>query len=335
MSSLGAAVVGLGVGEQHARAFASTPGVRLRWVCDSDNAIAARVTAALRPELGAAADLGAILADPETHIVSIATYDDQHFEQTLAAIRAGKHVFCEKPLCRSLQEATALKRALAEAQRNQLACNLVLRGAPLYSWLKRAIADGEFGAIYAFDGDYLYGRLQKITDGWRKDVRDYSVMQGGGIHLVDLMMWLIAEKPTHTSAVGNDISTEGTAFRYPDFVAATYHFSSGLVGRITANFGCVHRHQHVLRIFGTKRTFIYDDAGPRLHLSRDPNARPRPVELAPVPASKGELIGPFVRAIIDGRTHEPMAQHELDVVAACVAADQALAEGRPIAIEYP
>ena len=44
--------------------------------------------------------------------------------------------------------------------------------------------------------DYLYGRLQKITDDWRSRVADYSVMLGGGVHMVDLMLWLTGQRPT-------------------------------------------------------------------------------------------------------------------------------------------
>src|SRR6185503_7475057 len=104
-------------------------------------------------------------------------------------------------------------------------------------------------------------------------VPDYSVMAGGGVHLVDLMLWLTGQQPTTVSAVGNRIATANSRFAYDDFVTATYAFPSGLVGRITANFGCVHRHQHVVRVFGTKGTFIHDDAGARLHWTRD-EARP-------------------------------------------------------------
>src|SRR5262249_50292734 len=153
-------------------------------------------------------------------------------------------------------------------------CNLVLRAAPLYCWLRDTIAAGELGELYAFDGDYLYGRLEKITDGWRGEVDGYSVLQGGGVHLVDLMLWLTGQRPATVNAVGNRIATRGTRFRYDDFVAATYRFESGLIGRITANFGCVHRHQHVVRVFGTKGTFIHDDRGARLHSTREPSAAP-------------------------------------------------------------
>src|SRR5437879_8574199 len=111
-------------------------------------------------------------------------------------------------------------------------------------------------------------------------------MQGGGVHLVDLMLWLTGQRPRSVTAVGNRICTEGTAFHYHDYVSATFTFASGLVGRITANFGCVHRHQHVLRVFGTKGTFIYDDMGPRLYNSRDLAVPATNVDIAAAPASQ-------------------------------------------------
>src|SRR5205807_9291260 len=124
------------------------------------------------------------------------------------------------------------------------------------------------------DLDYLYGRLQKITEGWRKNIENYSVIEGGGVHLIDLMLWLTGERPSFVWAAGNRISTKDTAFRYGDYAAATLQSPSGLVARITANFGCVHPHQHTMRIFGTKETFVYDDAGPRLRSNRDPDIMP-------------------------------------------------------------
>lgn len=329
--TLTAAVIGLGVGEQHARAFAAHAGCRVKWVHDLDPARAESVARAVG-QGAPARDLASVLADPDVDVVSLATYDDQHAGQVVAALEAGKHVFCEKPLCRTLAEAAAIERA---RRGRHLACNLVLRAAPLYRWLREAIRQGELGDVYAFDGDYLYGRVSKITDGWRGEVERYSVFQGGAVHLVDLMMWLLAERPARVSAVGNKIVTRGTRFRYPDFVAATYELPSGIVGRITANFGCVHKHQHVVRVFGSRATFIHDDAGARLHTARDPGGPPRAIALDPQPASKGELIPELIDAILAGADPGPAARHELDVIAACIAADQAAEAAQPLTIEYP
>src|SRR5689334_20637379 len=98
---LGAAVVGLGVGRQHALAYQRHPACEVRWLYDLD----ASRSADLAAELGQgrpAEDLAAILADPAVDLVSIASYDDAHFEQVMQAVAARKHVFVEKPMCRTL-----------------------------------------------------------------------------------------------------------------------------------------------------------------------------------------------------------------------------------------
>jgi predicted dehydrogenase len=331
---LQAAVVGLGVGEQHARAYARSADAELRWVFDRDQTRMSEVLAGIGAGR-AAGSFEEILRDPETDVLSIATYDDHHFDHVLPALRAGKHVFCEKPLCLSLAQLVAIREAWQGARDRHLACNLVLRSAPLYRWLRDFIASGELGEIYAFDGDYLYGRLHKITDGWRKNVTDYSVMLGGGVHLVDLMIWLTQQRPSRVAAVGNRVSTRTTAFRYNDFAAATFAFESGLIGRVTANFGSVHRHQHVVRVFGTKGSMIYDDLGPRLHRTREPSAKPTLLDHAPLPASKGELIPGFLAGIRDGADASSQLHHELEVITACLAADRALASGTLEEIDYP
>lgn len=333
MRPLGVAVVGLGIGEAHARSYAADPRCALRWLYDLDPDRARRLALALGTGK-AASSFEVMLADPDVRIVSVASYDDAHFAQARDALRAQKHVFVEKPLCRTADELSALRAVWESAGRPHLASNLVLRGAPLYAWLKQIIDAGELGDVYAFDGEYLYGRMPKITHGWRARVEDYSVILGGGIHLVDLMLWLTGQRPASVSAVGNRICTTGTAFRYEDFVAATFRFSSGLVGRVTANFGAVHPHQHVVRVFGTKATFLYDDRGARLHGSSR-SGEATPVELPPLPASKGVLVPRFVDAITSGADARDGAQREFAVVAACVAVDQALRTGSPADIEHP
>ena len=330
---LGVAVVGLGVGEQHALAYRQDGRCELRWLYDLDGSRSDEVIARLG--VGRKAEAWPqILEDGAVDIVSIASFDDAHFAQVVDALRAGKHVFVEKPLCRSQAELDEVKEVWGRDPSRHLASNLVLRAAPLYAWLRQAVQNGEFGDVYAFDGDYLYGRLHKITGGWRHDVADYSVMLGGGVHLVDLMLWTLGARPTAVAVAANRISTSGTGFSANDFTSATFQFPGGLVGRITANFGCVHPHQHVVRVFGTRRTLLYDDAGPRLYDSRDPARRPELPNLAPLPASKGDLIPGFIQSVLDGNRSGAQAQHEFDVISACVAADRAAATPMTIPVEY-
>jgi predicted dehydrogenase len=271
----------------------------------------------------------------EVDVMAIASFDDAHCEQVIAALRAGKHVFVEKPICRTIAELRSIKSAWqGSGGRLKLRSNLVLRAAPMYRWLKDRIDSNELGQLYAFDGDYLYGRLHKITDGWRGKVSEYSVMEGGGIHMVDLMLWLSGERPTTVTASGNRISTRNTEFRYNDFSAATFDFSSGLIGRITANYGCVHKHHHVMRVFGTNATFLYDDQGPRCHKSRDPFVKEERIAQAPLPANKGDLIPDFVAAIANDIDDRAETQSYFDGISVCIAADRASATGNRERIEY-
>lgn len=325
-------VVGLGVGEQHARAFHAHPACELDCLFDLDPARAHRLAASLG-NCFVADDFTSLLE--RVDVVAIASYDDAHFDQVMAALSANKHVFVEKPVCRTTEELRAIKAAWLKSNgRLKLRSNLVLRASPLYRWLKSQIADGGLGQIYSFDGDYLYGRLHKITEGWRGKLGEYSVMEGGGIHLVDLMLWLIGERPSTVVATGNRICTRETEFRQSDFSAATFEFPSSLIARVTANFGCVHRHHHVMRVFGTLATFLYDDQGPRWHKSRDPAVVEGKIDLSPLPAHKGDLIPEFVAAILGDADDGVETQGYFDGISICIAADKAMASGNKERIEY-
>ncbi len=313
-------VVGLGVGEQHARMVASLPNASLSWVCDLD---AVRADALAR-ELGASVvpSFDALLSNPECDVVVLATFDDQHADQVVRALSAGKHVFCEKPLCRTAEELKRIRTVHASA-RKSLAVNLVLRSSPLFSWLFDACRSGELGTIYSVDAEYWYGRLDKITQGWRSSVPDYSVIAGGGVHVIDLMLGVLGEFPNAVTSIGNRIVTKDTMFQYPDFVASIFEFPSDVIGRVTANFGCVHKHQHVLRIFGDRGTFLFDDQGARIYRERDPGGPAERPSLSAAPPGKGALLPSFLADVHAGSYD---AEREFELVAACLAADRALTE---------
>ncbi len=334
MRTLGVAVVGLGVGEQHARTFAAHSSCQVRCLYDLDMERAQRLSQ-LFPGSVVASAYGELLNRPDIDIISIASFDDAHYEQVVQALKAGKHLFVEKPLCRTMDELAHIRDLwAASGGKLKLRSNLVLRSAELYRWLRGLIDSGELGDVYAFDGDYLYGRLHKVTEGWRGSVQDYSVMQGGGIHLIDLLLWLTGQRPESVFTLGNRISTARTAFKYNDFAAATLEFSSGLVGRITANYGCVHRHHHVMRVFGTQATFLYDDAGPRLHQSRDPQRLAAPINAHPLPPGKGSLIPDFVAAILADTDDRKETQSFFDGICVSIAADRAMFSGKREQVEY-
>ena len=216
---IGVGVVGLGVGEQHAHTYARLNNCSVKWLYDISDAKADEVSRRVG-HVSIAQNLEQILIDSDVSVLSLATFEHFHFDEVIAAFNAGKHVFVEKPLCQSIEELSTIKKCWEDNGRPHLQSNLILRSAPLYKHLKDIIEDGELGTIYAIDGDYLYGRLHKITNGWRESAPNYSVMESGGIHMIDLMTWLANERPNRVATVGNDISTKNSSFNYNGILCA-------------------------------------------------------------------------------------------------------------------
>ncbi len=105
--------------------------------------------------------------------------------------------------------------------------------------------------------------MSKITNGWRGKIKDYSVTHGGVMHIIDLAISLIGARPLKVSALGNNISTKKSKFKYNDISVAIIKFENGLILNVVSNFGCVMPHHHTFKVYGTKQTFIqnFNDVG--------------------------------------------------------------------------
>ena len=326
-----AAVVGLGIGNHHALALQDNPDCELKYLCDFD----ADKVALFKKEQSnhniQNLTFKELLKKDELNLISLASFDDHHYQQTIDALNANKHVFVEKPICQTWDQLVSLHKVFQNKSCG-LMSNLVLRTSELFKFVQNKIINGELGEIFYFEGDYLYGRIEKITEGWRKDIIDYSVMLGGGIHMIDLMLNLSGQIPSHVSSIGSKITTEGTKFKYNDFQSSTFYFSSGMIGKITANFGCMHPHQHIVKIYGTKGTFIYDDRGARIFIERFDGATSQAINKKAKPEKKGLLINSFVKDIKDNNFTS--AQKEFNLMSAVIAANKAFKDQQKIEISY-
>lgn len=331
--SLRVGIIGLGVGEQHIDGYRSATDCDVVAVCDRDPERLAAV-GARHPGLRLDADPERILDDPAIDIVSVATWDDAHFDQVARALEHGKHVFVEKPLCQFPQQAQALHELLRARPRQRISSNLPLRASPRFRLVRERIARGEFGRLFYLEADYDYGRVHKIVDGWRGRIDHYSVTLGGAVHMVDLLLWLAGERPLEAVAYGNRIATSGTRFQFDDMVASLLRFESGLVAKVTANFACVHPHYHDVKVFGTDATFVNALGEGVVHHR---GAEPGTIVSEPVAAAypgihKGDLLAGFVAAI--QRDEEPpVGRREIfETMAACFAIDAAKEANRPVEV---
>jgi predicted dehydrogenase len=327
---LRAAVIGLGVGEQHLAGYAAHPASEPVAICDADPQ-RVREVAERHPGLRATTDPAEILAAGDIDVVSIASYDSAHFEQIAAALRAGKHVFAEKPVVIEEAHARELRRLLAERPDLRLSTNVPLRRSPRFVELRERIRAGELGTIFLAEGDYDYGRRHKLTDGWRADEPAYSVVLGGAVHLVDLLLWLTGERPDAVrTAVGSGIATRGTRFCSDDFVLAVLTCPSGMTWKVNANLGCISPHFHGLRVYGTEATFVNGLPDGALHTP----AGSATVD-APYPGvHKSDLIGPFLDTIVSGEDHGVTADDAFAALSVCFAIERARSSGSPEPVRW-
>ncbi|MBL9077837.1 MAG: Gfo/Idh/MocA family oxidoreductase [Planctomycetes bacterium] len=138
----------------------------------------------------ATTDLAAVLADPTIDVVDVATPNDSHHAITLAALRAKKHVLCEKPLALSTAEAVAMA-TLAKRQRVRTGVWHNYRRAPATALAARLIARGELGAVRQVRACYLQDWLRDpaAPASWRTERRRCGSGAHGDLdaHLIDLV----------------------------------------------------------------------------------------------------------------------------------------------------
>lgn len=330
---LKAGIIGLGVGERHVAGYEADPRCKVTVLCDLDAAKLSDV-AGRNPGRRLTTDANDVLSDPAIDLVSIASFDNFHRDQIITAIANGKHIFVEKPICQFDEEFDAIVDALARNPQIKLSSNLILRRTPRFVELRRRIQSGALGDIYHLEGDYDYGRVHKILTGWRTSIPFYSVVHGGAIHLIDLILWLTGKAVEEVFAYGSRIATRGSNFRNDDLVVSILRFSDGSTAKISANFACVAPHHHRLSVFGTAATFEQGHVGAAYFNSRDPAAEPE-VLTDPYPgAAKGDMLPSFVAHILDGKPADISKEDVLAAMAVSLAIERSHQSGQPEKVHY-
>lgn len=231
MQPLGAAVIGLGVGREHAKAYASLPETRLVAVCDANEA---RARAAAE-ELGTRAltDAADVFSDPAIQIVSVATPHPAHAALAIAAARAGQHAIVEKPMTVDLAEADAM---IAEAERAGVTLGVIFqrRWWPAAQRMRAAIDAGKIGRPVLGQCALSWWRTQAYydRDAWRGrwETEGGGVLTNQGIHAIDMFQWFMGEVE---EVFGRWSNLTHPSIEVEDNAAAVLRFRGGALGVIT------------------------------------------------------------------------------------------------------
>ena len=324
-------VIGLGVGEQHVIGYQRIPNVEVTDICDIDPSVL-KIVGDRNDVPNRHQDYKQITENPNIDVVSIASYDNYHANQAISAFENGKHVMIEKPLALNRHEAEAILRAQQDSGRF-LSSNLVLRKSPRFQELKNWIAKGYFGEIVTIEGDYLHQILWKLTQGWRGEMEFYCVTYGGGIHMIDLMRWLLDEEIVEVCGMSNKKLTRGSKFNFDDTVTNLLKFKSGTVGRTTSNLGAQRPQIHGLSVYGTEKSFINDT--PHAKLFHGDNSEDIEIVETNYPGiDKFGLLPDFISSIRNGDEPEVSAKDVFRVMDICFACYESLKAKKTVNVDY-
>ena len=217
MDRLRIGVIGLGwFGEIHCETIVGVPSLQLSALCTRQP----DRLAAMAAKFGVKkthANYHDLLADPEIDAVSICTMWDQHTEPAIAALRAGKHVFLEKPIASTVADARKIVAASHDSK-GILFIGHIVRFNPRYRMAKQAIDAGRIGRIVALSS------RRNIPAAWTPTILNkIGPIVGDAIHDTDIMLWFTADRII--SAYAQTVDVRG--LKHPDIGQTMYRFAGG------------------------------------------------------------------------------------------------------------
>jgi predicted dehydrogenase len=319
LSEVGAAVVGTGfIGAVHVEALRRL-GVQVRGVVGSSPERARQANLAPAYE-----SFQAMLDDPRVDAVHVTTPNHVHHEQAAAALRAGKHVVCEKPLATTSAESADLLH-IAEQSGRVHAVNYNLRFYALVQHVRRLIAGGALGDVRLVSGHYLQDWLLREGDwNWRVDAAlggELRAVGDIGTHWMDMTSFLLGRKITSVMA---DMATfiarrNGKEVKTDDAATILLRYEDGARGALTVSqMSAGRKNSLVFEIDGAESAVAWNSERPD-ELWIGHRGRPNEV-LQRDPAAIGEEGG-LPPGHVEGFAHTFKALY--------AAVYHAVAEGRP------
>ena len=277
MEEIGVGLVGTGfMGKAHAMAYRAVAGVfpelplhpKLVTVADRDAEIAKR-TATSFGFLRHTADWRSLIQDRDVQVVSITTPNALHLEMALAAIAAGKHVHCEKPLAPGAADARKMVEAAERAGiKTQVGYNYIKN--PLLVLARDMVAAGELGEIVSFRGVHAedYMADPEIPYNWRVDGSGGAgALAEIGSHIIGMARFLlgpITELTADLETINKSRpvatgSSERKTVAVDDIARLTVRFSRGCGGSIEANWASTGRKMQLgFELVGRKASLVFN-----------------------------------------------------------------------------
>ncbi len=261
MKKLRCAVIGLGMGHGHVLGYREHPDCEVVAVADTDQAKLDKYVAEHKIPQGFT-DVDAMLKTAKPDLVSIAVPNKFHKPLTLAALAAGCHVLCEKPMAMNAAEALEMEAAAEKAGR-RLAVNFSSRFSPQAFAMKKLVDDGLLGEVYFARSVWQRRRGMPGFGGWfgTKALAGGGPLIDLGVHRLDLALWLMGyPEPewvigsAYNKIAGPIAKREKKSFDVEDFACGMIKFKNGATLELEASWAGNIKPNEMMstRLLGTK-----------------------------------------------------------------------------------
>lgn len=287
----------------------------------------------------------ALVADPALDAVSICTANFLHARQAVAALRAGKHVLCEKPMATTPEDCEAMVEAAREggtflmiAQNQRL--------SPVHQKARALIRQGVLGEILSFRTTFGHGgpetwSIRPGRDTWFFDPRQAAMgaMADLGVHKTDLIQYLTGQnvvEVTARTATLDKRDAQGRPIGVEDNAFCIYRLQGGALGTLTASWTFYGGEDNSTVLYGTRGVLHICDGpdGPlklvsaRGEVTRFPLA---PIQTNACQTSSG-VIDHFMDSLVCGTPPALSGQSVLPAMRAVFAALESARTGRTVAV---
>lgn len=326
------AILGLGwFGEKHCEALSAIPNVEIAALCTRNDKRLAEVAS----RFGVAktyTDYHAMLADSEIESVSITTMWDQHVEPTVAALKAGKHVFLEKPMASTVEDCDRIVEA-ANAASSHFMVGHICRFNPRYAAAKEAVDAGRIGRIVS-----MYARRNLPAWVGATVLDKIGPIIGDGVHDTDLMFWISGSRAV--SAYAQTVQWRDHV--YPDLGQVMYRLENG-ASCILESVWCLpdttpFQIDERLEIVGTEGSISIHDTHPNLMIvdkdgARCPDTTYWPMQHGQLRGALRDELAYFIQGIADSVPPVVISPEESrEAVRACLAAEESARTGQVVKI---
>ena len=287
-----------------------------------------------------------LLADPEIEAVSVCVANHAHAEISIAALKAGKHVLCEKPMAITLEECEAMVAAAKESGK-YLMIGQNQRLAKAHMKARELIRQGAIGKVLTFRTIFGHGGPEtwsvdpgKNTWFFDKTKAAMGAMADLGIHKTDMIQYVLDTKIGKTQAVLTTLDKRdatGQLIGVDDNAICIYQMENGVIGTMTASWTYYAAEDNTTVIYGTKGELrLYDDPkysvqqinadGTRIDYQIDQ------IQTSDNQTASG-IIDLFVECLVEGKEPEISGENVLHAMKAVFASIESSAKGCAVEVK--